>query len=178
MTRLPTGTVEDLRSIALTAAPWAEVEPLVYPRIKLALFHKLVNLTMARLFRAHGHDITREQEVILRELRQQDCINQVELAVRTGQDRNNLSRTLHILESKGLVVRDLCSTDKRNSLVFITDLGRRLHERANQAVEEYRQILFSGFSQEEIEAFAEMIRRLSSNLSSYIDGKGAKCSRS
>lgn len=140
---------------------------IMYPRIKLSLLHKLINLTMKRLFIAYGYDITREQEVILRELRQQDGVNQVDLSARTGQDRNNLSRTLDILESKKLVARDVCSSDKRNSLVYITDRGRLLHEEAYKAVNEYRQVLFRGFSQEEVDTFAAMVRRLSANLTSF-----------
>lgn len=145
---------------------------IMYPRIKLSRFHKLINLTMSRLFKAYGYDITREQEVTLRELRQHDGVNQVDLASRTGQDRNNLSRTLDILESKGLVARDVCSRDKRHSLVYITDEGRLLHEGAYKAVSEYRQLLFRGFSQEEVDTFAGMIRRLSENLASFLEQNG------
>lgn len=140
----------------------------MFPRIKLSLFHKLINLTMARLFKTYGYDITREQEVILRELRQCDGVNQVDLASRVGQDRNNLSRTLGILESKKLVMRDVCNSDTRSSLVYITDKGCALHEGAYRAVNEYRQILFRGFSQEEADTFADMIRRLSGNLASFL----------
>ena len=57
---------------------------------------------MTRLFRAHGYDITREQEVILRELCERDGVHQADLARRVGQDRNNLSRTLEILTLKKL----------------------------------------------------------------------------
>jgi DNA-binding MarR family transcriptional regulator len=150
----------------------SEMPGIMYPRIKLSRFHKLINLTMSRLFKAYGYDITREQEVTLRELRQRDGVNQVDLASRTGQDRNNLSRTLDILESKSLVARDVCSSDKRNSLVYITDEGRLLHEGAYKAVNEYRQILFRGFSQDEVDTFSIMIRRLSENLSSFLEQNG------
>ncbi len=145
----------------------------MFPRIKLALFQKLINLTMTRLFKDYGYDITREQEVILRELRQRDGVNQVDLASRVGQDRNNLSRTLTILESKELIVRDVCSNDKRNSLVYITDAGRALHQGAYRAINEYRQILFRGCTQEEVDEFANMVHRLSDNLASFLDQNGA-----
>lgn len=146
---------------------------IMFPRIKLSLFHKLINLTMTRLFKTHGYDITREQEVILRELRQNDGINQVELAFRTEQDRNNLSRTLDILEQKKLVSRDRSHRDKRSSIVYLTDEGRALHEGAYQAVNEYRRVLFQGCSQEEIDAFAGMIRRLTDNLTTFLEENGA-----
>lgn len=146
---------------------------IMFPRIKLSHFHKLINLTMSRLFKSYGCDITREQEVILRELRLRDGVNQVELAVRTEQDRNNLSRTLVILESKNLIARDRSHRDKRNSLVYLTDSGRALHEVAYQAINEYRRVLFQGFSQKEVDTFADMIHRLSDNLSDFLEENGA-----
>lgn len=140
-----------------------------YPRLKLAYFNKLINLTMARLFRNNGLDVTREQEAILRELAQGDGINQAELAARTGQDRNNLSRTLDLLVRKRLALRDVSSADRRQSLVFLTDEGKRLGSAAYEAVNEYREILFAGFSQQEIDAFAAAIARLTSNLETFLE---------
>lgn len=143
--------------------------PMNYPRLRLTLFHKSVNLTMTRLFRAHGYDITREQEVILRELCERDGVNQADLARRVGQDRNNLSRTLEILTLKDLVVRGVSDGDRRQSIVYITEQGRSLHRSVYKAVDAYRRILFHGFSQEEIETFSTMVERLTANLESYLE---------
>lgn len=142
--------------------------PMNYPRIRLTLLQKSINLTMTRLFRANGYDITREQEVILRELCERDGVNQADLARRVGQDRNNLSRTLEILTLKKLVVRDVSDSDRRQSIVHITEQGRALHKGVYKAVDAYRRILFRGFSQEEIETFSTMVERLTANLESYL----------
>lgn len=140
----------------------------MYPRIRLAYFNKLINLVMSRQFQEHGLDITREQEAILRELSQQDGCNQAELAQRTGQDRNNLSRTLDILAVKNLVLREPSLNDKRNSIVRLTDVGRQMQRQALEAVDAYRDVLFKGFTQEEINAYAHMVVRLTANLESYV----------
>ena len=149
--------------------PTARRTRLRYPRLKLAYFNKLINLTMARLFRTDGLDVTREQEAILRELVQGDGISQVELATRTGQDRNNLSRTLDLLVGKGLACRQASSNDRRQSLVFLTKSGKELESAAYEAVNEYREILFRGFNQQEIDAFAAAIERLTSNLETFLE---------
>ncbi|MBL8385927.1 MAG: MarR family transcriptional regulator [Burkholderiales bacterium] len=151
--------------------PPARKPGLRYPRLKLAYFNKLINLTMTRLFRSGGLDVTREQEAILRELLQGDGINQAELAARTGQDRNNLSRTLDLLVRKRLAYRDVSDTDRRQSLVFLTDKGKALESAAYAAVNQYREILFAGFSQREVDAFALAIERLTSNLESFLGGQ-------
>lgn len=142
-------------------------KPAPYPRIRLAHFNKLVNLVMNRQFQARGLDITREQEVILRELGQQDGCNQAELAQRTGQDRNNLSRTLDILFTKGLVAREACADDKRHSIIRLTAPGRRMQVQALDAVNAYRDVLFAGFTPNEIDSYAAMVARLIANLESH-----------
>lgn len=147
-------------------------ELMTYPRIRLSLLQKNVNLTMTRFFRTSGHDLTREQEAILRELSERDGVNQVDLAAKVGQDRNNLSRTLTLLASKALIERDVDDNDRRKSIVRITEAGRTLHCEVYKSVNEYRRILFSGFSQEEIQVFAEMIKRLNGNLETYLGNAG------
>jgi len=140
-----------------------------YPRLPLAQFNKQVNLALKRLFKVVGSDITREQEVILRELCRSDGINQAQLAMQVGQDRNNLSRTLRLLEDRGLIKRDIRGTDKRNSDVRITSAGRKLHAQAFEAIETYWSILFEGFSSKEIEQITSKFDRLSENLSKFVE---------
>lgn len=139
------------------------------PRLPLAKFNKLVNLTLKRLFAAEAVDTTREQEVILRELCQTDGVNQAQLALRVGQDRNNLSRTLRLLEERGLIRREVLGTDKRHSRVEITPEGRKLHARAFAAIEKYWTILFDGLSPQEIAALTESIEQLTENLTKFVD---------
>lgn len=139
-----------------------------FPRIRLQALQKNINLTMTRLFRARGYDITREQEVILRELCLEDGVNQADLAARVGQDRNNLSRTLTILDSKKLVEREADPKDRRNTIVRITEAGRALHKDVYESINEYRMILFDGFSPEEVESFSQMVQRLNANLEGFL----------
>ena len=140
-----------------------------YPRIRLAYFNKLVNLVMSRQFQSRGVDVTREQEAILRELAQDDGCNQAELAQRTGQDRNNLSRTLAILESKQLITRDVSPDDKRHSVVRLTPTGRGMQQQAMQAVDGYRAALYAGFTPQEIDDFARAVGRLTANLEAFLE---------
>ena len=140
-----------------------------YRRLPLSKFNKLVNLTLKRLFKSVGCDITREQEVILRELCRSDGVNQAQLAARVGQDRNNLSRTLSLLEHRGLIKKEIHGSDKRNADIRITRSGRKLHAQAFAAIEMYWQILFKGLSPREIQVFSENINRLSENLSNFVD---------
>lgn len=142
-----------------------------YPQIKLNKFNKTINLAMSRIFKAYGYNVTREQEAILRALVAFDGVNQAELAARTGQERNNLSRTLGILEDKGFISRKTCASDKRNSLVYITPAGREFHAHVFRAIEQYRHILFKGLTMEQIYAFSDIIQLLTRNLEEYLEGQ-------
>jgi DNA-binding MarR family transcriptional regulator len=139
-----------------------------YPRIRLAYFNKLINLVMSRQFQLRGLDVTREQEAILRELAQLDGCNQADLAQRTGQDRNNLSRTLGLLEAKQLVRRDVSPEDKRHSVVRLTPAGRHMQQQALQAVDAYRDALYAGFTAQQIDDFASTVSRLTTNLETFL----------
>lgn len=139
-------------------------------QIGLERLHKDGNLVLGRIFRAHGYAMTREQEAILRVLKNSTDINQAELAARSGQERNNLSRTLNILEGKGLVSRQISSTDRRNCIIRITPEGKRLYAAVHKAMEEYHQVLFAGFSREEIDELANLVHRLTKNLETYLYG--------
>ena len=137
--------------------------------LPIAKFNKLVNLTLKRLFETAGCDITREQEVILRELVHSDGYNQAELATRVGQDRNNLSRTLRLLEDRELIKRQVRGDDKRNSDVRITSAGRKLHVQAFKVFEAYWTILFDGASQSEISEITKYFDWLLRNLTKFAD---------
>ena len=148
--------------------PNLPASPHSFPQVKLNLFHKAINLTMQRMFKARGLNITREQEAILRALCATEGVNQADLAARAGQERNNLSRTLSILESKGLVRREICAADKRNSLVYVTREGRKLHASAYEVIEEFRSVLFKGLTPAEVETFTDTIHRLTANLEHFL----------
>lgn len=134
------------------------------PDIPLVRFNKSANLAIKRILAAHGTPVTREQEAILSQLCHMDGINQVELANRVGQERNNLSSTLTILEDKGCITREVCRHDKRNSLVCVTDIGRKVHETTSKAMQQYRDILLNGIPTDEVERFIATLHAMIANL--------------
>lgn len=142
-----------------------------HPRLPLARFGKLVNLSISRLLREAGCTLTREQEVILRELRRDEGASQVELARRVGQDANNLSRTLALLEGRGYVVRVPDGSDRRSVRVAITPAGRALHDQAFEAIQIYWQVLFEGMSRRESRAFMASLNRMTDNLERFLESR-------
>lgn len=147
-----------------------EPDFLRHPRLPLARFNKLVNLSITRLLKEAGCTITREQEVILRELRRDEGASQAELSRRVGQDAHNLSRTLVLLERRGYVVRAPDGSDRRSTRVRITASGQRAHDRAFEAIQAYWRVLFEGFSDAEIRTFMASLDRMTDNLAEFLQG--------
>ena len=109
-----------------------------YPRIEINRLRKLAAQSLDRSFTASGYDVTNEQELILRNLRQHESICPTDLARYTGQDRNNLSRTLAILERKGLVHKKNSGKDRRYCEICITPKGEKVHDELWKIHEQWR----------------------------------------
>jgi DNA-binding MarR family transcriptional regulator len=137
-------------------------------RLPVARFNKMVNLTLSRLLKAANSDLSREQEVILRQLRLRDGINQVALSVLVDQDSNNMSRTLSLLESRGFIRREANWADRRSQIVEITDSGTLAHEKAFEAIEKYWATAFHDFTDQEIDVFGRLMRQMTHNLERFL----------
>lgn len=148
-------------------ADFRKLRDLPVRRLPVARFNKLVNLTVSRLLKAANSDLSREQEVILRQLRARDGLNQVQLAELADQDSNNISRTLTLLEKREFIRRIPNPSDNRSQIVQITEQGIHAHEIAFQAIEKYWKVSFQGFSDEEIETLSALMKRMSENLESF-----------
>ena len=137
-------------------------------RLPVARFNKVVNLTLSRLLKAANSDLSREQEVILRQLRVRDGISQVRLADLVNQDSNNISRTLTLLEARGLVRRVSNPSDRRSQCVEITEKGTLAHEKAFSAIEKYWSTSFQSFTEDEIESLSTLMQRMTDNLENFL----------
>lgn len=143
-------------------------------RLPVTRFSKQVNLTVSRLLKAAQSDLSREQEVILRQLRIRDGINQIALSVLVDQDSNNISRTLSLLESRGFIRRVANQIDRRSQKVEITVSGIVAHEKAFVAIEEYWAIAFQEFTDQEVDLFGDLMRRMTENLEAFLNKRDPK----
>jgi DNA-binding MarR family transcriptional regulator len=147
----------------------AYFENLPVRRLPVARFNKQVNLALTRLLKAAKSDLSREQEVILRQLRIRDSISQITLSTLVDQDSNNMSRTLSLLQSRGFVRRVASQTDRRSQNVEITAEGIAAHTKAFKSIDAYWNISFKGFTEDETQIFGDLMRRMTKNLSDYMD---------
>ena len=104
------------------------------------------------------------QPRVLRTLAQQGPMTQRELADACRQDAATMSRSLDRMEEAGLLCREKNPDSRRSYLVSLTPAGR---EKAELVIAGFRQVddlLWKGFSEEEMETVLDSLQRMRENL--------------
>lgn len=109
-------------------------------------------------------DITSEQWFTLRRLNEKDGYNQKELSIDLFKEQAAVTRTLDILEKKGLVERRKSPNDRREFLVLITDKGKELLIETLPNIKKYRDLLNSIIDEEETQMLKTILDKLYNGL--------------
>ena len=107
--------------------------------------------------------ITPSQWRVLANLNEYDGQNVNSLAERSYTDRTNLSRSVAVMESEGLVIRRRENKDQRNILVFLTEKGHTKFTDVLPSVLEDIDFVLEGLSDNEIEIFMKLLRKIKNN---------------
>lgn len=123
-----------------------------------------------RLWRDVINDLAKEQD--LSESRWQVMVNlekigegatQQQLAAELCIEMPSLTRTLNQLEKQGLLERRPSPTDKRSHRLWLTEQGRRVSHQLEQQVNEVRMAVTHGLSNDQLNAFAEVLMVIENN---------------
>lgn len=90
--------------------------------------------------------------------------SQIQLAKSIGIEQPSLVRTLDQLESKGLIVRNICANDRRAKRITLTDAAQPVIMKVNQVIDTTRNEIFNGFSCEEVKKLNDFILKLEKNI--------------
>ncbi|MEU5939318.1 MarR family transcriptional regulator [Micromonospora sp. NPDC047548] len=97
-------------------------------------------------------------------LRRCDSIRLTDLAARLGIGKGTLSRQIQGLEGLGLVRRDPDPTDRRASLLRLTEEGQHRFDAARSArLGQFREKL-DNWSERDVTEFAKLLRRFNEGL--------------
>ncbi|RKE95023.1 MarR family winged helix-turn-helix transcriptional regulator [Ichthyenterobacterium magnum] len=92
------------------------------------------------------------------------------LGPKMGMEATSLSRTLKMMEEKGLIVRKPNPEDGRGVLIFLTDFGREKREYSRDRVLTFNNTIRENISDEKLNNFyevAETINNMISNKKIY-----------
>jgi DNA-binding MarR family transcriptional regulator len=92
------------------------------------------------------------------------------LGPKMGMEATSLSRTLKMMEEKGLIIRKPNPEDGRGVLIFLTEFGREKREYSRERVLTFNDAIKDNVSVEELTSFykvAEVINNMISNKKIY-----------
>ncbi|BCS55385.1 MarR family winged helix-turn-helix transcriptional regulator [Geobacter sp. SVR] len=119
-----------------------------------------INIALAQ----EGLPITADQYSFLIQLWERNGLPQGVLAEKTVKDKTTMARLAAGLESIGLIVRVPSTTDARERLVFLSDEGKRIMDRATLLVREIIGEAQQGIDEAQLETCRDVLRRACSNL--------------
>ncbi|MCI8597188.1 MAG: MarR family transcriptional regulator [Lachnospiraceae bacterium] len=105
---------------------------------------------------------------ILYVLWQKEYISLRELADGTGLAATTLTSMIDRMEEAGLVCRIPNENDRRKTLLALTDKAKNLRQDYNTVSDKMTEIVYAGFSEEEIRQCEAMLERIYQNLKQYL----------
>lgn len=119
------------------------------PGFLFSALDKVYDLALTKRMKAAG--ITAIQWSLLDQLYQHEGINQRELARYCMKDPSSLTKTVDILEKKGLVERRQDAHDRRAFNLFLTDEGRVVRHQAYDIAASFYEQATEGLSEEALD---------------------------
>jgi len=126
--------------------------------------------TLARAHRAMSQELLRDtglsagQELIVMRLFDSPAQSQAELTRWLGVEPPTTAKMLARMEKAGIVTRVLSETDRRVTLVSLTDEGRAIHERVENVWGDLERITVAGLAPAEVRELERLVRHVLSNL--------------
>ena len=101
---------------------------------------------------------------ILYVLWQKDEVPIVELSQKTGLAKNTLTAMLGRMEEQGLIERKTAESDKRQSLIVLTEKARDLQGKYDEVSQKMNEIFYKDFTDKEVEKIDGFLDRILLNL--------------
>lgn len=90
--------------------------------------------------------------------------SQIQLAKAIGIEQPSLVRTLDQLETKGLISRHTCASDRRAKRITLTENATPIIEKMESVIRETRKEILGGIDQHELAMLSHLISRLEQNI--------------
>lgn len=119
------------------------------------------------LIQEAGVQLDRALFPLLMVIERHDGIGVNDLAETVGRDYTTVSRQVAKLESLGMVARRASKADKRVNEAVIINKGRRMIESLNAARERMASVVLAGWSTEELQQLARLMRKFANDLQGW-----------
>jgi DNA-binding MarR family transcriptional regulator len=126
---------------------------------RLAVLSNTVSTTVARAYDKRFSVSIPEWRVIA-VLGRFPGLSAVEVAERTLMDKVAVSRAVTKLIKNGRIDREFADSDKRRSILNLSEDGKQLHDEIAQLALQFERDLLQGFSEEEMTSLNGIMERL------------------
>lgn len=133
--------------------------PVINGKVSMA-----INRRLYRNFRKLGLDITPEQWTVLSYLWKSDGVTQQKLCDATFKDKPSMTRLIDNLEKQKLVIRKRPSSDRRSNLIYLTEEGRSIRDKADEAVYDMMKYALAGIDKQGLLQVRNMLKRVFENI--------------
>ena len=117
-----------------------------------------------REFNTQQFDITVDQWLVLKNLKEQEHLNQSELADLLGKDHPTLTRIIDLLCKKDLVERRINPTDRRSFTVHLTSTGKNKAAEWSPKMGEIRMKAWENLSKKDYTDLKRILNTIYTNL--------------
>jgi MarR family transcriptional regulator, transcriptional regulator for hemolysin len=125
---------------------------------------KIAKQHSQRAFDRAGIDLTVDQWVLLKVINEKEFLSQNELAKESHRDPASITRTLDLLQKKGLIIREAIADNRRQYDVKLTEAGRLFVAQHMPLISELRSNSMAGFTDSEVQQLLSMLRRIQQNM--------------
>ncbi|MHA1906875.1 MAG: MarR family winged helix-turn-helix transcriptional regulator [Candidatus Thorarchaeota archaeon] len=126
--------------------------------------HHLGARVFSKKLKEHGIEIGPGQGRVIFSLWQEDGIPISELAKRTALGKSTLTDLIDRLMESDFVRREPHPSDRRVTLIHLTDSAREIQDRYNLVSKEMTDLFYRGFLVNEIDDLETYLQRLLTNL--------------
>ncbi len=126
--------------------------------------NKIAKIHSQKEFDRLGMGITVEQWVLLKIIHENEDIAQKELARMSFRDPASITRTLALVEKKGLIDRSFTPENRRQRLIKLSAEGKTFVEQYFPVVKRLRKESMKGISEEELMLLNEVLKRVQQNM--------------
>lgn len=133
--------------------------PIINGKVSMA-----INRQMYRNFKKEGLDITPEQWTVLSFLWKEDGVSQQKLCDATFKDKPSMTRLIDNMVKQNLVDRKTPPNDRRSNLIFLTEKGRFIQEKAHKAVLDTMKYALAGIDEEGLNQVRNILKIVFNNI--------------
>ncbi len=139
-----------------------EIEDVILFQIERA--SKMAKQYSQHEFDKHDLGITVDQWILMKIVHEHDSLSQRQLAKFSTRDPASITRTLDLLQTKGLISRLAIPGNRRQYEIKLTQSGQKFIKKNIKMVQRQRAKSISGFSKKELQLLKEMLLRIQKNI--------------